>query len=181
VTNIITRWAGIESEELNPENWIQVGFRFIGQEGEREYRVFGQLYGEDFEETYSSEYDDAKSLAYSYFAEQLKRIESAQTWLYDAYEVWDHDFVEVACETCAVEFAKEHSLEWSGGKSADSYTENSEELNAGASCIASYALGDSDYPHTCVCGVYLTTNFTTEGEDYLRENFPKGVQKLYSY
>jgi hypothetical protein len=181
MTNIITRWVGIESEELNPENWIQVGFRFTDQGGHREYRVFGQLYGEDFEETYSSDTDNTKSLAYSYFGEQLKRIESAQTWLYDAYEVWDHDFVEVACETCAVEFAKERSLEWSGGKSADSYTENSEELNAGASCIASYALGDSDYPHTCVCGVYLDTRFTTEGEDYLRENFPKGVQKLYSY
>jgi hypothetical protein len=179
--NVIGNWAGIESEELNPENWIQVGFRFIGQEGEREYRVFGQLYGEDFEETYSSEYDDAKSLAYSYFGEQLKLIEAAQTSIYDAYEVWDHDFVEVACETCAVEFAKERSLEWSGGTSADSFTLNSEELDAGAFCTPSYALGDGDRPQTCVCGVYLETNFTAEGEEYLRENYPKGVQKLYGY
>jgi hypothetical protein len=181
MTNIITRWVGIESEELNPENWIQVGFRFTDQGGHREYRVFGQLYGEDFEETYSSDTDNTKSLAYSYFGEQLKRIQNVQFRLYDTYEVWNHDFVEVACQTCAVDFARDNSLEWRSGKSTNSYTENSEELGVGASCTPNYELGESDYPHTCGCGVYLTTNFTTEGEDYLRENFPKGVQKLYSY
>lgn len=181
MTNIITRWAGIESEELNSENWIQVGFRFVDQKGHREYRVFGQLYGEDFEEQYSSDTDNTKALAYSYFVEQLKRIQHVQTWLHNTYEVWDHDFVELACENCAVNFAEERSLEWRGGKSVDSFTENSEEFGAGASCTPSYALGESDYPHTCLCGVYLTTNFTPEGEEYLRENFPKGVQELYGY
>jgi len=179
--NVIGNWAGIESAEMNPENWVQVGFRFIGQEGEREYRVFGQLYGEDFQETYSSEYDDAKSLAYTYCEEQLKRIQDVQFQLYNTYEVWDNDFVEVACESCAVDFAKGHSLEWSGGTSTDSFTLNSEELQVSASCTPSYALGETDGPQTCVCGVYLATEFTPEGEKNLRENFPKGIQELYGY
>lgn len=180
MATISTSWSGIESEELNSQNWVQVAFRFNEQKT-REYRVFGQVYGEDFGEYYYSEDDDNKSLAYSFYWEQLKRIEKVQTWLYDSYEVWDGDFLDLSCESCAVKFAQEHGLEWRGGKSQDSFTEDSEELGKGASCTPSWAMGESDSPQSCACGVYLKTNFTSEGIEYLKGNFPRGVQELYGF
>ncbi len=68
-------WSGIESEELNSENWIQVAFRFVDW-NTREYRVFGELYGEPFSEHYYSDTDDNKRLAYDYYWEQLDKLES---------------------------------------------------------------------------------------------------------
>lgn len=179
MTTLSVTWNGIESEELNAQNWIQVGFRFNDQ-GHREYRVFGELYGEKFDEEYSSKDEDNKSLAYLFYWEQLERIQGAQTYLLDAYEVWTSDFTDVVCEDCAVKFAQEHGLEWRAGHPKDSFTEDSEEKGAGASCIPSWALGESDSPHSC-CGFYLKTDFTSEGVEYLKENFPKGVQELYGY
>jgi hypothetical protein len=173
-------WSGIESEELNAQNWIQVAFRFM-EAGHREYRVFGELYGEPFSEHYYSTEDDTKRLAYDYYWEQLERIEKVQTFLFNHYEVWDNDFIASSCESCAVEFAKERNLEWRGGKSMDSFTENSEELGAGAFCTPSWALGEADYPRTCGCGVYLETDLTSEGVQYLVDNFPKGLRSLYGY
>jgi hypothetical protein len=102
-----------------------------------------------------------------------------QTYLPSSYEVWDGDFVDVVCEDCAVKFAEELGLVWRGNTSTDSFTEDSEEKGAGASCIASYALGDADAPYSC-CGVYLDTNLTKEGYDYLEErDFPQWVKELY--
>jgi tRNA A37 threonylcarbamoyltransferase TsaD len=103
-----------------------------------------------------------------------------QTELGRPYEVWDKDFVDIACGTCAEKFAEELGLEWRGGTSFHSFTEDSEEKGAGASCIESYALGDSDYPYSC-CGVYLDTSFTKEGEEALKEDFPTWVVELYGY
>lgn len=102
-----------------------------------------------------------------------------QTSLPSPYEVWTNDFADVVCEECAVKFATENGLVWRGNTSADSFTEDSEELGVGVSCIASYALGDSDYPYSC-CGVYLNTNLTEHGQSYLRENFPEWVVALYT-
>lgn len=178
MANTIARWSGIESEELNAQNWIQVGFRFNDQ-GHREYRVFGELYGEKFDEEYSSKDDDNKSLAYSYFYEQLKQIEEVQTSLYDAYDVWTSDFTDVVCKDCAVEFAEENKLEWHDSFK-ETWTEDAEEKGAGASCIPSWGAGESDSPYSC-CGKYLKTTLTIEGQDYLKSEFPKGIQELYGY
>lgn len=103
-----------------------------------------------------------------------------QTYLPSAYEIWNDggNFMDIVCEDCAVKFAEENKLVWRGNKSTDSFTEDSEELGAGAMCIASYALGDSDSPYSC-CGVYLDTRFTRHGEQELRDNFPDWVIKLY--
>lgn len=103
-----------------------------------------------------------------------------QTYLPSSYEIWKNggEFHEIVCEDCAVKFAEENKLVWRGNKSTDSFTEDSEELGAGASCIPSYALGESDSPHSC-CGVYLETTLTSEGEQYLRDEFPAWVIKLY--
>lgn len=178
MVDTITRWSGIESEELNAQNWIQVGFRFNDQK-HREYRVFGELYGEKFDEEYSSNDEDNKSLAYSYYQKQLERIQGVQTFLFDAYEVWDQDFVDIACKDCAVKFAEERGLEWHDSFQ-ETWTEDAEEKGAGASCIPSWGMGESDYPYSC-CDLYLKTNFTPEGQDYLKSDFPKGVQELYGY
>jgi hypothetical protein len=183
MTTAVTRsmpWSAIESEELSNQNWIQVAFRNV-EAGHREYRVFGEVYGEPFSEHYYSDTDDTKRLAYDYYWEKLEQLQRVQTFLFDHYEVWDADFVDSNCESCAVKFAKERNLEWRGGKSTDSFTENSEELGAGASCTPSWALGETDYPQTCGCGVYLKTDFTPNGVQYLLDNFPKGIRQLYGY
>lgn len=101
-----------------------------------------------------------------------------QTFLLDAYEYWNEDFVEIVCESCAVEIADAYGLEWRGGKPQDSFTEHSEKLGVGVSCIPTWALGESDTPYSC-CGWYLKTSLTSDGVEYLRENFPKWVQELY--
>jgi hypothetical protein len=103
-----------------------------------------------------------------------------QKQLYRPYEVWAGDFVDVVCEDCARKFAEERGLEWRGGISFHSFTEDSEDKGAGASCIESYALSDSDSPYSC-CGLYLDTRFTREGEQYLKDEFPERVVKLYGY
>lgn len=173
-------WSGIESEELNAQNWVQVAFRNV-EAGQREYRVFGEIYGEPFGEHFYSDTDDTKRLAYDFFWEKLAEIEKVQTSLFDHYELWASDFLDSSCESCAVKFAEERNLEWRGGTSYQSFTENSEELGAGALCSPSYALGEADYPRVCGCGVYLATDLTLDGIVYLVENFPKGVRALYGY
>lgn len=108
----------------------------------------------------------------------MNKVDSVQQdTLYPFYEIWDDEFVDIACEECAVEFAKERGLTWAGGTSYESYTEGVEGKNVGASCPPSYAEGESDYPHTC-CGKYLRTTLTPEGVEYLKD-FPKWVQDLY--
>ncbi len=102
-----------------------------------------------------------------------------QTYLPRPYEVGDGDFVDVVCEDCAVKFAEERGLVWRGNTSHHSFTEDSEEKGSYASCIESYALGDADAPYSC-CGVYLDTNLTRDGFDYLEEHdFPEWVKELY--
>jgi hypothetical protein len=176
----VAPWSAIESEELNAQNWIQVAFRNTGA-GHREYRVFGEVYGEPFSEHYYSTEDDTKRLAYDFYWEQLAKIEKVQTFLFDHYEVWSSDYIDSSCESCAVKFAEENNLEWRGGTSYKSYTENSEELGMGVSCSPSWASGETDYPRACNCGVYLETGLTPEGVQYLLDNFPKGLRSLYGY
>jgi hypothetical protein len=103
-----------------------------------------------------------------------------QTYLPSAYEVWKNngEWVDIVCEDCATKFATENGLVWRGNTSSHSFTEDSEEKGAGAVCIESYS-GESDTPYSC-CGVYLDTNLTAEGYDYLEErDFPEWVKKLY--
>lgn len=73
--NNTTKWSGIESEVWDSSNWVQMGYR-NNPNGYREYVVFGEYAGERFEESYHSDADDNKRLAYSYFYEQLDKLES---------------------------------------------------------------------------------------------------------
>lgn len=74
-----TRWAGIESEEVNADNWIQVKFRWAtSPEGHpyREYVVFGKLKGQEFRELYN--YEESKELAYNHYWKVLEVLEALE-------------------------------------------------------------------------------------------------------
>jgi hypothetical protein len=73
--NGTANWSGIESEALDSSNWVQVAYRNSPQ-GYREYLVFGEYCGERFEESFHSDADDNKRLAYSLFYEKLGQLES---------------------------------------------------------------------------------------------------------
>jgi hypothetical protein len=69
------KWAGIESEHLNENNWVQVAFRWTENAEEqprRQYLVMGKLKGEEFRELY--DYDESKELAYQFFWEVLDKF-----------------------------------------------------------------------------------------------------------
>ena len=102
-----------------------------------------------------------------------------QTYLHHTFTIGDGDFTDVVCQECAEKFAKEHGLEWRGGQSYNSFTEQLEGSDAHAQDEPTWALGESDYPYSC-CGYYLETSFTPEGVENLREH-PKWVQELYGY
>jgi hypothetical protein len=68
------KWAGIESAELDSDNWVQVGFR-NAVSGTREYLVLGAVCGVRFEESYHSDSDDNKRLAYSLYWEMLDKFQ----------------------------------------------------------------------------------------------------------
>jgi hypothetical protein len=74
--NYTDKWAGIESEELDQNNWVQVGFRWDKNSAGhpyREYLVFGKIKGEDFREMF--QFDEAKELAYDRFWAVLEGFE----------------------------------------------------------------------------------------------------------
>lgn len=101
-----------------------------------------------------------------------------QTFLFDAYQIGDGDFTDIACLDCARKFAEERGLVWNNAHK-DGYTEWDDTKGAYANLIHS-SEGESDSPYSC-CGTYLHTNFTREGEEYLKENFPAWVVALYGY
>lgn len=101
-----------------------------------------------------------------------------QTFLFDAYAIGDQDFADIACLDCARKFAEERGLVWNNAHK-DGFTEWDDANGAHASLIHS-SEGESDSPYSC-CGTYLHTNFTREGEEYLKENFPAWVVALYGY
>jgi hypothetical protein len=68
------KWAGIESEELDSNNWVQVAYRNAGN-GTRQYLVLGAVCGERFEESYHSDSDDNKRLAYSLYWETMEKFQ----------------------------------------------------------------------------------------------------------
>lgn len=102
-----------------------------------------------------------------------------QTELLPAYLIWlAHESPDIVCQNCAVQFATDNGLQWSGGHSSDSYTLDSEEKKMGVSCLSSMWDGESDYPYTC-CDQYLQTNLTPDGIQHLKDKFPAWVQALY--
>lgn len=73
--NSIANWSGIESEALDSSNWVQVAYR-NSPLGYREYLVLGEYCGEKFEESFHSDADDNKRLAYDLFYEKLGQLEA---------------------------------------------------------------------------------------------------------
>jgi hypothetical protein len=103
-----------------------------------------------------------------------------QQYLQHTFIIGDGDFTDVACQECAEKFAEERKLEWRGGQSYNSFTEEREGSDAHAGDTPNYALGESDYPYSC-CDTYLHTSLTPDGVERLLEEFPKWVQELYGY
>ncbi len=101
-----------------------------------------------------------------------------QTFLFDAYQIGDGDFTDIACLDCARKFAEERGLEWDGAHK-DTFTKWDDANGAYANYIHS-SEGETDYPYSC-CDTYLHTNLTEEGVNYLKENFPAWVVALYGY
>ena len=101
-----------------------------------------------------------------------------QTSLEHAFEIGNGEFTDLVCEDCAVEWAKEYQLEWSGGKAYNSSTIERENSDAYASDASTYADGETDTPPSC-CGWYLDISLTPDGVEYLKQEFPKWVQELY--
>lgn len=76
-TETTTKWAGIEHEELDSSNWVQMAFRFTtDSSGEciREYRVFGEIRGESFNEEFY--FDDTKRLAYEEYQDRVSILDN---------------------------------------------------------------------------------------------------------
>ena len=71
----ITRnWAGLELVELGEHQYIQLAFRF-NPKGFREYWVqWGLSEDEEISETFTSEDDDNKRLAYELYEEKLEEL-----------------------------------------------------------------------------------------------------------
>ena len=68
-------WSVIECEVVNDRNWIQVAYR-NSVKGFREYWILGAANGQDYEESYHSDTDDNKRLAYSYYYDKMTQLES---------------------------------------------------------------------------------------------------------
>lgn len=68
------KWAVIESEALDSNNWVQVAYRNTAN-GYREYLVLGEACGVRYEESYHSDSDDNKRLAYDHYRERLAELE----------------------------------------------------------------------------------------------------------
>jgi hypothetical protein len=86
--------------------------------------------------------------------------------LVDAWVIGDDDTVDVVCEIHAREYAAKRGLvfEW------PSFTEESDNGYAYATMTAGEL--ESDYPHACSwCGVYLQAALTTDGRQYVRDNY----------
>lgn len=104
--------------------------------------------------------------------------QTQQRQLEHAFEIGDGEFTGIVCEDCAVAWAKDHDLEWHGGKAYNSSTLEKQNSDAYANDSSTYADGESDTPHSC-CDTYLDTRLTPDGVEYLRNEFPKWVQDLY--
>lgn len=90
--------------------------------------------------------------------------------LVDAWELHTSDLTDLACETCAKEWAEDLGLVRDplgvGYVSA---------VGGDASAWPIWHPGaiESDYPHSCSgCGLLLDHTLTNDGADYVRDNYP---------
>jgi hypothetical protein len=110
---------------------------------------------------------------------RLQGTEMIEETLYKPWIIFDHDYQDYSCEEHAIDYANtidaqkygdtSYGIEKKGyGMVADIYE------------IASFAVGESDYPAACACGRYLDVPLTAEGQNYLAENdFPAWLKALH--
>lgn len=94
--------------------------------------------------------------------------------LAEAWIIGDYDVTDIVCEDHAREYASDRALVWE-------YPGSTLESDHGYAYAVPFS-GDleSDYPHTCtaytdtdICGTYLDTALTSDGVDYVRDNYPR--------
>jgi hypothetical protein len=102
-----------------------------------------------------------------------------------AWVVGDGDFTEYVCEEHAREFATERGLTWE-------YSGSTEENPNGYAYAQFFHDTESDTPQSCTawldrvswddpghCGRLLDVALTSDGVDYVRENYPRDWWQLW--
>lgn len=116
----VRNWAGIEHAELDSSNWVQMGFR-MGRDssGEmvKEYKVFGEIRGESFDEGFWV--DDTKVLAYEYYEEKVSILDNNCIYCVDCGEYAKNpEFANAVSQTggycldCAPEIDDEETVRY---------------------------------------------------------------------
>lgn len=116
----LKNWSGIEHQELDSRNWVQVAFRATrSEEGavEREYKVFGEIRGEEFSEDFY--FDDSKRLAYEFFYEKCSILDNGCIYCVECGEyATNAEFASAVSQTggyclgCAPDPDDETAIRW---------------------------------------------------------------------
>ena len=88
------------------------------------------------------------------------------------------DYADIACETCARQWAEGRRIPRSGDLS---YQLSSEGADVTEEAYEIFPYYEGDTPASCQCGQYLATQLTSEGQDYLAQgDFPQWVREAYA-
>lgn len=114
-----TKWSGIEHEELDSNNWVQMAFKWVTIDGEsqRHYKVFGEIRSESFcEEFY---FDDTKTLAYDFFWDKEAILDNGCIYCIECGEyATNPEFANAVSQTggycldCAPDSDDEDAIRW---------------------------------------------------------------------
>ena len=89
------------------------------------------------------------------------------------WAIGDDNFLDLACEACAREFATARGLTWEFGNMTR------ESSNGHAHEIWLPHDLERDTPAVCACGVLLDTALTSDGVEYVREHYPANWWHLW--
>lgn len=118
-TTTTTQWAGIEHEELDSNNWVQMAFKWVTRDGEsqRHYKVFGEIRSESFYEEFY--FDDTKVLAYEFYDTKVSILENKCVYCVECGEfATNQEFANAVSQTggycldCAPEADDEEATRW---------------------------------------------------------------------
>lgn len=118
------KWACIEHEELDSNNWVQMAFRWVTisdtedrSEFAREYRVYGEIRGAGFSESFQT--DDTKRMAYEFYNEKFSVLENGCVYCVECGEfATNPEFANAVSQTggycldCAPEADDTEAIRW---------------------------------------------------------------------
>lgn len=98
----------------------------------------------------------------------------APTALEPAWVIGDYDITDITCEEHAKEYAADNGLVWEYPGST------LESANGYAYAVAYSGDLEADYPNVCgVCGIHLDTALTSDGVEYVRDNYAPAAWHLW--